>query len=164
MTSDELKALVRAAFPVEPRPRASEITDAGDVYWERLELQRELKGKRWPEVPMAVLRRECGTEITWLSATGFRYYLPAWMIAALDDGNVLSGVIGALAPREPAELHEFLLRHISELDDAQTDAVVAFLEYVHAAPDGGVIDQLDRERVATLLPFWHARARRGEGR
>jgi Family of unknown function (DUF6714) len=163
MTSDELKALVRGAFPVEPRPRSKEITDEGDTYWERVELRRELKGKAWPEVPMGILRRECGTEMTWLSPKGFRYYLPAWLVAALDDGNVLSGVLGALEPQDRPDLQEFFLRHISELDAAQTEAVIAFLEHVHAAPDGGVIDHLDRARVTTSLPFWHARRHRARG-
>src|SRR5258706_12502111 len=70
-----------------------------DIGWDGIE--DTLRGKHWRELPLDVIFRERG-ELSFLSAAGFRFYLPAFMLGVLkyyDEVDKLSGnLIASLCP------------------------------------------------------------------
>src|SRR5688572_29646123 len=127
MTREEMYTLVFKTFPVKPRPKASQLTDLDVDYWERREIRSQLKGRTWTTVPRSLLARTADAMI-FLSPVGFRYYLPAWMILALHEVDVLWRVVSALSPSpDSQELQSFFLHRMSKMTIPDAKTVSAFL-------------------------------------
>ena len=147
MESKSLEALkhqIRAAFATAPRPDDDCIGYNPDD-WESAELAQAFKGKQWQELTPAELEYHSKS---FLSHEGFRYYLPAYLLAALDDyGNLLQHTVyGFILTEDPSPKHKELrawqLKRFNGLAPIEKRAVRAFLEYTrdeypHYFPRGG---------------------------
>jgi hypothetical protein len=139
---EELASQIEQAFANTPYP------ENGDVGYEL----EDIEGLHWKEVPTSLLRAH-RDELSSFTPEGFRFFLPALLIAVIlhpDQVDTLTwNIIGKLAPPEPesdirAELFDFLeitfRQRVSVLSPEEKAAVRAFVEaYDQLEPldDGG---------------------------
>ena len=128
---EALRRQIEAAFANAPYPGDDHIGfDADD--WESAELARAFKGRHWQELSPAELQYHSSS---FLSLEGFRYYLPAYLLAALEDhGNLMPHTVyGLTLPQgsspEEQRLRAWQLERFEGLSSTQKRAVRAFLEY-----------------------------------
>ena len=152
---------IHVAFPVRPRPRATQITDDGDEYFERLDLRRGLKGRSWKAVPPDYIRRE--RSFVWLAPAGFGYYLPAWLCVACRDSDVREATLYNLRNYRHWIRDGLADPDRDHLTPPQLAAIVMFLEHwaIHGS-DIGPDDEAASARDA-LAGYWRARAANGQG-
>ena len=108
-----------------------------------------------------------------LTATGFRYYLPAMMLLSLEHTRELDGfpdgVIGQLSPK----VTSLSMRDAERLrfTPAQTQAIVAFLRFLELFrkvewsepgwPDEAILSVPTERPLERAIEFWTARASEG---
>ncbi|HEX7247543.1 MAG TPA: DUF6714 family protein [Actinomycetota bacterium] len=148
MSPEEAIAVVEAAFAGAPRPSNAELLhpDCADD----ADIVALYAFDDWRGVPDDVLEREYAA-LSFLSASGFLYFLPAYMRFALrhPDGGaaVVSSTVWSLQPSlydEP--LAAFARSKFVLLDAAHRRAIVAFLEAM--APYEDTTSALDDWGVA----------------
>jgi hypothetical protein len=87
-------------------------------------------GKRWPEITVADLRGNPAPSL--LTASGFRYYLPAMMLRSIEAGEDLDcfpdSVVGMLSPAR-GHLDEFDRERLEGFGRQQIGAICSFLEF-----------------------------------
>ena len=93
----DLRKEITAAFPLAPVPEAPIVQgrdDDGLAEW--------LLGRTWRNVEATSLRRR-PKALMRLASPAFRYYLPAWLIASIEDPEepdiIPALVVGAIANR-----------------------------------------------------------------
>jgi hypothetical protein len=107
---------------------------------------------RWEALSLAELERD---NIAHLDSTGFRYYIPAFMLSLLDTYDPSSmRVIGTLAALYPKQADcSYHMRRYSELNEAQRAAIAKFLV---ALPTLIELDPDDLKRVQRgVRNYWH---------
>lgn len=123
--------------------------------WECDELNADFRGQHWKSVPRDVLRQH-SDDLALFSLDGFRFYLPAYLFAALDDfWDVREFVLSHLTPPEASEGDSgqwaAALRRFEHLTLAQKNAVRACLEYFRDEASGDV----SRAHVSeALVRYW----------
>jgi hypothetical protein len=138
-------ARIERVFTDVPRPRNDELlhpacADDGDI--------RELsRYARWQDVPDAVVEREYAA-LSFLSAEGFRHFLPAYLRFVLRNDDLGQAAIGStLAALDPG-------RFGSELEAFQRSKYVAFTEDERRAI-GGFLDVVaDHEEIGDAVDAW----------
>lgn len=142
MATTELAERIRVAFAGTPYPGDEAIAAPLP---EARELRDDLVGRDWRDVDSTIAYSHFEM-LSVLTPEGLRYFLPAFMLAALPDseeadwiGNGVVSVLSVPAPddgpgRAAFESFARLLR------PAQVDAIVSFLHYVderERRQDGG---------------------------
>lgn len=128
--------------------------------WECRRIQRRFQGKRWRDVPLASLASE--DPLTLLTPEAFCFYLPAFMLAALDHhdkGGLVSCTIFCLTPSEPSEgpeMMEWFLERVEILRPAQRERITQFLTVLRNDYADG--DDITQEEIDEALTFWQAYA------
>ena len=158
-SKDELRRRIHEAFDSVPIPaRAADMVMAAFVGNEDVEeMAAEFAGKPWQDIPIQRLfyhRESLGL----LSATAYRAYLPAYLIASLasDDyrdkyGPDIRGyMLSTMRPRPRRNKNDACLaeRH-SLLDRDQRKAIEQVLWYL--------VDVWESEDAAAILGDWQAR-------
>jgi hypothetical protein len=107
------------------------------------------EGQHWKSIPRDVLRQH-SSDLALFSLDGFRFYLPAYLLAALDDfWDVREFVLSHLTPPEAEDSEQ--RRRFEHLTPAQKNAVRACLEYFRDEAPGDV----SRAHVAEALArYW----------
>jgi hypothetical protein len=125
------QAAIRAAFPDEDPPPSEELENPHCP--ECSEVAARFSGKRWVDMTVADLAGN--PPVTLLTASAFRYYLPALMLRCVEAPGALDclpeAVMSMLSPpngKPGAILAELRQR----LDEAQRIAVCAFLAVLEA--------------------------------
>ena len=122
---EALKQQIQDAFAGAPRPEDDRIA-YNPNYWEGDELAQAFKGRHWMDLTHAELQYHSAS---FLSHEGFRYYLPAYLMAALDDyGNLLQHTVYGLMLREDSspehqELRAWELERFNRLSSIEKRAV-----------------------------------------
>ncbi len=138
MTNDKatIEAAVRAAFPDGAPPK--EVVQSAKNDAERASVKTALSGHRWTAVKHEIVRKHRDV-LPLLTAEAFRYYLPAWILTALEgkDDDVADAIVNAVKPRE-GELDTFHKERTSPFTPAQRSAIAAFLDaaILRAGKDG----------------------------
>lgn len=150
---EQLKHQIEAAFADVPYPGDERIAYAPKA-WECEELNTDFRGQHWKSLPRDVLRQH-SSDLALFSLDGFRFYLPAYLFAALDDfWDVRGFVLSHLTPPEAAgdsEQGSSALRRFEHLTPAQKNAVRACLEYFRDEAPG----DLSRAYVSEALArYW----------
>ena len=148
MTNERALAEIDAAFASAPRPTNRELlhpqcADDNDIV-------ALYAYPHWHDVPDDLVEREYAA-LSFLSAAAFRHFLPAylrWVLRRPESGAaVVSSTVWSLDPTMyEAPLDAFAASKFDELDEAQTRAIVKFLEAM--PPD---------EDVDRALAYWNAR-------
>ncbi len=88
-TAEAVKILVRTAFANVPYPGDDNIAYAeADYNWEPARMAAFFKGKRWQELDWPTLQTYGGDAsacLSFMTTEAFRYYLPAYMLIAIDN-------------------------------------------------------------------------------
>jgi hypothetical protein len=120
----EVEAAIRAAFAGVERPAALADRPSSDVD----DLAREVQVRAWSELSMPQLMRH-RLALGLLSGAAFRFFLPAYLVAALGgEVDLRDAALHALAPSSrpqgptPADEAAFRQR-TGALDEAQRDAI-----------------------------------------
>ena len=159
MSRDDLQhtaiGTITAAFPVDPIPTAEEVQN--DHCPECAELAARFSGKRWNEIARSDLEGNPSPSL--LTATAFRYYLPAMMLHAIKNAAMLdcfpASLVGVLSP--PGGKPSAHMGHtFAGITATQAAAIVAFLRYfeVRQAEDEPA-DRVGRRVVVRALNYWN---------
>jgi len=91
----------------------------------------------WKKIPEKLIAKKVRDILPLLSSDGYKFFLPAFMKAALraitdyrddDYGTLLMFVIFSLCPSDP--FGEYHMYQISQLNEEQKNAIMAFLRLV----------------------------------
>jgi hypothetical protein len=134
----ELVAEIRAAFASMPLPAAADLVPAtGTPDREREQIRRDFAGRHWADLGIDFLAFRADSLLL-LSAEGFHYYLPAYLIAAVEapveSDLVTMAVFAGLAPAsaDDAVQSAWVDERVRLLSTAQKVAVRRWLEYMAA--------------------------------
>ncbi len=119
-------------------------------YQEPYEMLQAFKGKRWQEVDVE-LGLYWRMNMSSFTTEAFQYYLPGFMIAALDEESIDMDVflVATLKPPTDPSMRERFLDRISLLTAAQRSVVYEFLKGFYDDNPHYSIDQDDK-----TLSFW----------
>ena len=154
MSPVEIRTLIEDAWSGTEYPGHDRI--AYDTSLEGLQVAQFFRGRKWKTITLAVFETYSGDSsacLCFMLPDGFRYYLPAYMLIAVDeypDADVTAdSAVYALTP--PASLTEPLWRERSNLFSAdQRTAIVAFLKFMETSR--GTDYPVHSPRDA--LPYW----------
>lgn len=149
--AETVKRAIRTWFRELPVPGSIIDTEIGDRET-RETFRAALGGRRWSEIATGVLSFHHDA-LCFLSPAGFRYLLPAFMIAALESPSspILDVLVDLLTrPDDPQDERTFLER-MSPLTEPQRAAVRAFLEFLR---DEQPEDWPDDEPGKALREYW----------
>jgi len=132
---------------------------------ERMAARRLDKERQWQDVSAAALL-ECESALSFLDESGFRYYLPAFMVKGLEDWDKKAGVpvdscVYHLLHDYPHSLRESEPSTIAAkrgFNDAQCRAIAHFLRFVIGPDDEfPTEDPTTRQAVAKWERFVNER-------
>jgi hypothetical protein len=149
-TTDQLVALLEAAFPSDTVPAAERIADrAGAVGDERTQVVDDYAGMRWTDISSEVLGFNAEA-LFFMTDEAFVYYLPAFIRKYLRDRKaadlIPQNVLGLLTPGGNDRWFRALATCLST---PQKLFIAKFLEYVrdeHA--------YYSSEAEAALASYW----------
>ncbi|HZI08286.1 MAG TPA: DUF6714 family protein [Archangium sp.] len=157
MPSSRSKALrrqIEAAF-ADASPPGDDHIGYDPEDWESVELARTFKGRHWRDLSPSELQYHSSS---FLSSEGFRYYLPAYLLAALEEhGNLMPHTVyGLTLPAESSPedltLRAWQLERFEGLSPTQKRAVRAFLEY--ARDEASHYFSQGQEPRLALTSYW----------
>lgn len=112
----------------------------------------EVEEGSWTLIPDAVIAYE-NAALSFASPVAFRYLIPAymsWSLRNLDSGCVsLDHTLFTLSPKSNEMLYEFTISKYTELNRAQCQVVVHFLEYVSEHGD-----EFSSAEANEALSYW----------
>lgn len=122
---------IERAFEDVPYPGDEHIVS--DPGWEKDVLALDFKGKHWKDISRETLRRH-QDDLALFTPAGRKFYLPAYLLAALDDrGDLLGWVIIRLTLPETLMFQRMFHSDFDGYSPAQKSAIRAFLEYIRDA-------------------------------
>ena len=122
---------INESFPNQPIPyKVDDQIREWDPHPEVCEARSLFLGKCWKEIPDSTLLENCPSPFL-IGHLAFRYFLPAFLLAAIrDEDQLMEGMIETLKPpRKEGTLKDFNCR-FKGLTARQSNVVVLFLEYV----------------------------------
>ncbi|HLL53134.1 MAG TPA: DUF6714 family protein [Myxococcaceae bacterium] len=145
---DQLKRKIEEAFADVPYPGDRRICSDPD-YWESAEIIERFRGRHWKEVARDVLQYH-QHDLPFFSPEGLRYYLPAYLFAALEPlGDTLEFTLYEVDP--DTEDDGFWAERHEPMTPAQKNAIRMWLEYVRDE----MPRYMDRPTVqAALDKYW----------
>ena len=167
-SADAVKAKVREAFDASPYPgNENLVVDQSGHDPEGMAIASAFRGKGWEDVSVEMLRSHADA-LPLFTPAAFRYYLPAYMIGAIDhyyDLDVaLDGVLFNLTPPKERSGWEwdFFWARAQQFEESEREAIRSFLElmdrYEHADWASEGMEQ-PGDRVGPALGFWAERSR-----
>lgn len=124
---------------------------------EREGIEESFKGLHWKAVSHEALMRNRDS-LSFFTPTGLRFFLPAYLMAALDGVGDIRGFVVDFLRCPEGSLQEGVLRahflkQVSALSPSQKSAVKLFLEYLKDSTD----DALFRGDIAAAFErYWSA--------
>lgn len=160
---------IRAAFPIGEAPSAADTRN--DHCPECEETAARFTGKLWSGMVAGDLAGN--PEPGLLTASGFRYYLPAMMLLSMESPVVLDcfpdAVIGVLSPKGTSLSAKDTDR--LRFTQPQARSIVAFLRFFELRkkldgskpdwPDEAILSVPTERALARAIEFWSARAAEG---
>jgi hypothetical protein len=141
MDAPAVKKQIEAAWANVPYPGDENLRDGSSL--EGQEVADFLRGKRWKDVTLTSLQSEYVGDgsacLGFLSPAAFRYYLPAYMLIAVDhyyNADVIAdSAWSSLNPSYPEGTEMWLWWHerVCEFSSEQIRAIVGFLRFLDAA-------------------------------
>lgn len=147
---------IRNVFAEARHPGAKSIAD--DIPQTR-ELLYEIGGRNWCEI-LPTIAFQHAESLAAFTPEGLRYYLPAFMLAALEEGDEADWIRDALIlilSGEPdgERMEGRFSRFVKMLEGPEVSAVCAFLEYLER-DDIDLREGSSGERMRRLIAYWSA--------
>ncbi len=141
---------IESAFADVPYPGDRNIGSDPD-YWECAEINGHFGGRHWKDVPRDILQYH-QHDHPFFSPAGMHYYLPTYLIAALDRfGDTLEFTFYEINP--PAEGHkhrEDWAKRYDPMTPAQKNAIRMWLGYLRDE----MSTLMEEEARASLEKYW----------
>ena len=135
MSPRDVRTFILEGWSHAPYPGDDAIAyDQSGGHLECAQVAEFFRGKRWKDVTLAALRSYRGDAsacLAFMSPEAFRYYLPAYMLIALDDyaeADVIAD--SALNMLTPGELRESWNERAKGFSQRQREAILSFLNYL----------------------------------
>lgn len=153
MDAKTFRALATAAFSADGPPAGVVGDLAREVHGDAGLMEEALKGQAWTALPQGLLE-DRAKDIVALSVPAFKYYIPAFMCAAVvnPDGDAATYAMYALCPLGSFET--FDQTTCALFDGGQASVVLAFLETLRDEPSFGLFT----EEMKPGLELWRRRA------
>jgi hypothetical protein len=124
----KFKSRIRRAFSDAVYPGDDKIIK-NSTHYEIEDLHQDFDGKRWQEISLAIAEPwHNGTML--FTPEGFRYYLPAFLLADLHENSVQIGsylIYSFEPPVEPEALAQFL-ETMNSFTDAQKSVIAEWIK------------------------------------
>lgn len=154
VSSADLRERVFNAFANTSAPDVKEITGTswdGDL--EREGVRQAFAGRAWHELPVSLFA-EHRQALFFLSPRAWAYYVPGYMLAAIDRYNeadtVLTEIAETLTPSGDADIEPLRKARLAALTQHQRCVIVRFIDWAAVEfPDD--IDEHDRTRIITAV-------------
>jgi hypothetical protein len=143
---DSICQAINAAFDDTPYPGDANIVD--DIRGEGAMVAEIFCGKHWKELSPEVLFLYRNS-IPFFSADAYRFYLPAFMIAAFSNQDILESVLYSLDRKSQIDEIAFL-KKAGRLKGSEKKAVKLFLEFIK----DNYSRDYPREPVSALQHYW----------
>jgi hypothetical protein len=132
-TADKLRKLIEAAFADTSYPGDARLVyDNSGRHLECNEIAAAFRGKHWKEVPLETLCYH-SAGIFFLTPEAYRFYLPAYLLAALLHYNqadtLPDSVVFSLIPPSDAKDAQVYRRRLEGFTAAQRQVIRCFLEF-----------------------------------
>lgn len=155
---EQLRATITSAFADVPHPGDAALV-TGDVSYdpEYRAVARAFGSKHWCELSRAFIR-EHDDALPLLRPAAFRFFLPAYLLACVDDGPDLGtaplNVVSSLSPPEPSDVDS--VRAFSEraaaFTVAEARAITAYLKLARdREPEGSA-----KGAASRALDYWRS--------
>jgi len=143
---NEVAGLIRAEFAEAPRLGPTE-----EVGWEFSDEDfDEFRGRDWREIEHEQLRH-MANNLLWVHRRAIRYFMPALLLAALDDTDIRNMVVWYLDPdRYSEKVRSEIRANFQTFSLGERWAVRAFLEHIR---DNMASRQEDAQ--SALAHYWH---------
>ncbi len=161
MERDEVLNGLRAAFAGVERGAVTlheaEVIDSYGTVAERARAHKRDTDGSWNAIPDEHIK-ECASALPHLDPASFRYYLPRFIVFALESGSRRAGtiadaVIYALSYTDQRDLNDHKRERFAVLSLEQQTALAAFLEYATQNAN-----EMDAHVAAEALKgYWRAR-------
>lgn len=157
MTSDDVVSEIERAFSDAPYPGDDHIVtplvidgrECRDL--EREEIAAAFRGKSWDDLTREAIHFHYHA-LPFLTAEGFRYYLPAYLIAALDAEWVNRiFLIYQLKYPDKEQFQRLFLKQVRLLSPREKLAVCSFLGHLNSETTD---PEERRETTAALDLYW----------
>jgi uncharacterized protein DUF6714 len=150
MSAAEVRQKIERAFGDVPRPSDDRI--CGTYGDEARDDTEPYKGRDWRDLERDLLGYY-HYALTWFTPEAFHYYLPAFLVAGLEDPDAIYvvSVLQMLRPNEDPSLDPFSRDRWQLLNDEQIAAVQLWLEWLLARsrPESYFAGEV-REALTTL--------------
>ena len=139
-----------------------------NIGWDGID--ETLRGKHWRDIPLDIIIRD-RSEISFLTSAGFRYYLPAFMLAVLrhyqEVDQLSEYVVVSLSPEPQGELphpnerdlSRWLTERTARFSPAQSSAVLAFLKSYRVLHAADFAESVYSSLLDSALQFWEAKVK-----
>ena len=149
MDCRQVEANVRATFSDECIPAPNEIAPHNCP--ECGALADSLGDRKWTSLTLAEVQ-ENQDQLPLLSIAAFRYFLPAWMLAALKDETVRMFVLFALSPspEDNKDKQDWMASRFSVFGSEALEAILSWLGLVRAM-DAELGDTRDADKAIRFV-------------
>lgn len=154
MNRDSVREMVYDAFADTAAPDAAAIApDCWDLDLERSEIRSAFGEYAWHELPPATLARH-RQALFFLTPTAWAYYLPAYMLAAIDAyGEVdtaVTEIASSLTPSRDPDIEATRKARLAALTEKQLGVLLTFIEWA-AGEHADDIDEDDRDTIVDAI-------------
>ena len=113
---------------------------------EGYELGKAFRGKHWKELSVELLLQH-RWQIPCTTSQGFRFYIPAWMLATFSQyDKLIEPVVFNLSPPIGSDMRDHFLKHVAAFTPQEKFAILTFLQTLRE------LHPLDYEMELDLLP------------
>jgi hypothetical protein len=148
---------VATAFDVGSYPGDDHLVRGVDR--ESLEVAAAFRGKEWQHLGTSFVR-ENKEALPLLSEDAFRYYIPAYLVACLDDRSGIDvawdSVIFLLTPGKTPDA--WFLARARGFSPSQVEAIVCFLEFQYASEKIAWEGDEPPQEFERALRYWRERS------
>lgn len=159
INKNNLLQLVKDAFSETPYLAIKNIAykNQYDENYEGNQMANFFRGKTWQQITLKSLQDEYNGDgsacLCFMSSEAFRYYLPAYMIIAINEyleaDVIRDSAIYALSPPADNDLIESWNEKISNFSDKQKEAIIKFLQFIHENY------KINDDSLNSALTYWN---------
>jgi hypothetical protein len=154
---EQLRATITSAFAAAPHPGDAALV-TGDTSYdpEYRAVAHAFSGKHWCELSRAFIR-EHRDALPLLGSAAFRFFLPAYLLACLEDETDLDtaplNVVSSLSPPEPGNTSARAFSERAEaFTVAEARAIAAYLQLARdREPEGSI-----KTAATRALGYWRS--------
>lgn len=155
---EQLRAIITSAFAEAPHPGDAALV-TGDVSYdpEYRAVAHAFSGKHWCELSRDFIR-EHRDALPLLGPSAFRFFLPAYLLACLEDEPDLdtapSNVVSSLSPPEPGDAasERAFFERAAAFTVAEARAIAAYLQLARDRESDGSAENAARR----ALDYWRS--------